>query len=149
MTRLALLAAAALVLAGCGGGGGGGATRADPVPPRLPRALAQTWAQQADAVAAALAAGDGCTAERLAGRLRAEVAGATGRAPRRLLAPVESAVDELAGRITCTPPPAPVTTQETPTQEEPKHEKPKHEDHPKPPPPKKPHEHDHKKKEHH
>jgi hypothetical protein len=122
--RLALLGAA-VALAGCGGSGA--RTETQP-PPRLPHALAQSWAREADAVAAALAAGDGCTAQRLAGELSAEVDGASGRAPRRLLVPLAAAVDGLTGRITCTPPPAP------------KKKPPKHP--PKPPP------HGHEKKKH-
>ncbi len=125
MKRLALLAAV-LVLAGCGGGAEPNA----PKPPRLPRALAQSWARQADAVADALGGGDGCTAQRLAGELSTEVADAAdaGQAPRRLLTALAVEVNGLPGRITCNPAPAP------------KHEKKPH----KPPPPK----HDHGKKKH-
>jgi hypothetical protein len=100
--RLALLGAA-VALAGCGGGS---AERRPPAPPRLPLALAQTWARQADAVAAALAAGDGCTARRLAVALRADVSRATAKTPRRLLVPLAAAVDPLPSRIGCAPRPA-------------------------------------------
>jgi hypothetical protein len=38
--------------------------------------------------------------------LKTDVAGANAKAPRRLLVPLAAAVDQLAGRITCEPPPA-------------------------------------------
>jgi hypothetical protein len=118
--RLAV-AVAALALAGCGGG----TDSSPPKPPRLPRALAQSWARQADAVASALAAGDGCTAQQLAGELRTQVADAAGRAPRRLLAALTVAVDDLPNRITCTPPAPPKHEKPKPPKHEPHHE-PKH-----------------------
>jgi hypothetical protein len=126
--RLALLAAA-LALAGCGGGGA--SHRSAPRPPRLPRALAQSWAREADAVAAALAAGDGCTAQRLAGELRTQVAAAatgTQRAAPRLLSALAPAVRGLPARITCNPPaPAPAPTPAPP--EHGKHAKPHEREH--------------------
>jgi hypothetical protein len=96
---------AAIALAGCGGG----ARHATPPEPKLPRALAQSWKQQADSVATALAAGDGCTAQHLAASLRASVISAVNahRVPRRFLDPLTSGVNELASQIACTPPPAP------------------------------------------
>ena len=107
MKRLAALAVlAALAAAGCGGA----AKHAPPKPPpRLPRTLAQTWAQQADDVAAALAAGDGCTAQQLAGTLQAEVAQAVDQhaIPHAFQEQLVATVDELPGRITCSPAPAP------------------------------------------
>ncbi len=71
--------------------------------------LAQSWKQQADSVASALAAGDGCTAQRLSTALRTSVIAAVNarRVPRRFLDPLTSGVNELASQITCTPPPAP------------------------------------------
>jgi hypothetical protein len=98
---------AVLALAGCGGT----ARQAAPLrQPKLPRVLAQSWKQQADSVASALAAGDGCTAQRLSTALRASVIAAVNarRVPRRFLDPLTSGVNELASQITCTPPPAPV-----------------------------------------
>jgi hypothetical protein len=89
------------------GGCGGKAERAQPPPqPRLPRALAQAWSREATAVAAALAANDGCTAEQRAGELRTSVIAAinAGRVPRAFLEPLTSAVNALPERITCTPP---------------------------------------------
>jgi hypothetical protein len=100
---------AILALVGCGGT----ARHAAPPPqPKLPRVLAQSWKQQADSVASALAAGDGCTAQRLSTALRASVIAAVNahRVPRRFLDPLTSGVNELASQITCTPPPAPAPT---------------------------------------
>jgi len=117
--RLAALAVlAVLAAAGCGGA----AKHAPPKPPpRLPRTLAQTWAQQADGVAAALAAGDGCTAQQLAGTLQAEVAQAIGaRAiPHAFQEQLLTTVDDLPGRITCNPAPA---APPAPPDKHPKHE---------------------------
>jgi len=104
-----LLALAVLVGSGAAACGGG-ARRATPPPPKLPRELAQSWRRQADAVAGALAAGDGCTAQRLAGSLRASVIAAVNahRVPPRFLEPLTGGVNELVSQITCTPPaPAP------------------------------------------
>jgi hypothetical protein len=105
---VALLALA--LLSGCGSGG---SRQVQPAPPRLPRALAQAWAQQADGVASALAAGDRCTARSRAVALQRRVIAAVNahRVPRRLLEPLSSGVNELAGRIACVP--APVS-RETP-----------------------------------
>jgi hypothetical protein len=96
---------AAVALAGCGGA----ARHATPPQPKLPRALAQSWRQQADSVATALASGDGCTAQQRAADLRASVIAAVNahRVPRRFLDPLTSGVNELASRIACTPAPAP------------------------------------------
>jgi hypothetical protein len=95
-----------IALTGCGGTA---RHAAPPQQPKLPRALAQSWKQHADAVASALAAGDGCTAQRLSTALRASVIAAVNarRVPRRFLDPLTSGVNELASQITCTPPPAP------------------------------------------
>lgn len=101
-----LVAVVALVAAGCGGAA---KERAAPTPPKLPRALAQSWARQADAIAAAVASGDGCAAQLRAIALRTEVVGAVNerRVARRYLESLVGAVNDLAGRITCTPAPAP------------------------------------------
>ena len=103
---LPLLVVLALALAGCGGAA---RRAAAPQQPKLPRVLAQSWKQRADSVAGALAAGDGCTAQRLATALRTSVIAAVNarQVPRRFLEPLTSGVNELASQITCTPPPAP------------------------------------------
>jgi hypothetical protein len=97
-----------VVCAGCGGTAHHSTVKA----PRLPRALAQSWARQSDAIASALGGGDRCTALARATSLRSHVIAAVnaGRLPRRFLEPLTSAVNDLAGRITCAPPPATTTT---------------------------------------
>jgi hypothetical protein len=99
------IAAAAIVLAlaGCGGGT---VARTKPKQPRLPRDLAQTWAQQSDAVASALASGDGCTAQQLAASLNSEFIAAVNerRVPARLQEELGAALNDLHSRISCTPP---------------------------------------------
>jgi len=92
---------AALALAGCGSA----AKHAAPASPRLPHTLAQAWAQQADGVAAALATGDGCTAQQLAGTLRAEVVQAVNarQIPSAFEEPLLATANDLTGRITCNP----------------------------------------------
>jgi hypothetical protein len=111
MTARALALVLVLVVLGVAGCGGSDNASAPKTPPKLPRALAQSWAQQADDVAAAVDAGDGCTALRRATTLRTQVVDAVNarRVPRRYLEPLVSTVNDLAGRITCTPP-APVVT---------------------------------------
>ena len=103
MKRLALVAA--LLLAGCGG------TQPQPhvQQPHLSRTLAQALRAQTDAVAAALAAGDGCLARERASSLQRSVITAVNerRLPPRFQEPLLSAVNDLAGRIRCVPPPAP------------------------------------------
>jgi hypothetical protein len=93
-----------LALAGCGGAA---KHPAQPSSPRLPRALAQAWAQEADGVAGALAAGDGCTAQRLAGTLRAEVVQSVNarQIARAFQEPLLATANDIAGRITCNPAP--------------------------------------------
>ena len=95
----------ACVAAGCGST----TNTASPPPPKLPRALAQAWAQQADQIAVALVAGDGCAAETQATALRAQVAQAVGdgRIARRFRAPLVGAVNSLPEQISCTPAPPP------------------------------------------
>jgi hypothetical protein len=103
--RAIVVVLVALGVAGCGSA----QQAAPPKPvPKLPRALAQSWAQQADDVAAAVDAGDGCTALQRAVTLRTQVVDAVNahRVPRRYLEPLVSTANDLAGRITCTPPPA-------------------------------------------
>ena len=106
MKRAALLAV--LLLAGCGGS-------APPPrvakPPHIPRALAHAWETQADAVAQSLAAGDGCTALAQANALRDSIAQSQARVPARLRSQLTPVVEQLPGRITCTPPTAPSPAQ--------------------------------------
>jgi hypothetical protein len=80
--------------AGCGGG-------AKHTAPPLPRALAQAWAQRADAIAVAVP----CAAHRQADVLRTEVILAINRrkVPQDLLEPLTSKVNALAGHKPCTP----------------------------------------------
>jgi hypothetical protein len=120
--------AVVLVAAGCGGSQ---ATDTTPRQPHLPRTLAESWARQADAVAAALAANDGCAARTRAAALQRNFISAVKdhRVPQPFLEPLGSGVNDLAGRITCTPPPAPAPAP-APQPVKPKHEKtPKHHDH--------------------
>ena len=88
----------------------------------MPRVLAQDWANQASAIAAASAAGNSCHALELASSLRTEVIAAEGKVPTRLRSPLLSGVNSLADRITCTDT---VTVQAPP----PKKPPPKHGDH--------------------
>jgi hypothetical protein len=99
----------ALVVAGCGGGGD---TAATTPAPKLPRSLAQAWAQQADQISAALAAGDGCTAQTQAAALRTQVTEAVSerKVARRFVEPLVGAVSNLPDRIACTPPAPPPDT---------------------------------------
>jgi hypothetical protein len=102
MRRAGVLAV--LLAAGCGSQ----TAEVRPKQPHLPRALAASWARQADSVAAAIAAGDGCTAQSRALSLQHSVILAVnaGRIQRRFLEPLTSGVNELAARIACTAPPA-------------------------------------------
>jgi hypothetical protein len=113
MMTLAIAAAlVALATAGCGGNA---KPAAAPAPPKLPRTLAQSWAQQADAIAASLAVGDGCTAELRAVALRTQVVQAVNarRIPTRYLEPLVGTVNDLPGRITCAVAPAPASSNTT------------------------------------
>jgi hypothetical protein len=106
-----LAVVAVLLLAGCGG-----AHRTEPRVPKLPHALASAWRAQANGVAAALDAGDGCLAQQRAVALRASVIDAvqTRRLRPRFQETLVGAVNELATRITCVPPPAPAPPPTTP-----------------------------------
>jgi hypothetical protein len=114
MTRLALGAALILVAAACGGSGTPARTPAPP--PRLPHDVAQAFAQDADTVAADLAAGDACGAREHATALQEQLIAAVNahRVPARLLEPLSSSVNDLVGRIVCTPPPAAPTPKPAP-----------------------------------
>jgi len=110
----------ALVAGGCGAGGQprGNATA------KLPPALAANWANEAEAIASAAAAGQSCQAKRLAGRLRDEVIKAGGKVPSKLSAPLLGGVNSLSDRIVCTPQ---IVTRPAPTPKPP--EKHPHHDH--------------------
>jgi hypothetical protein len=96
------------LLAGCGGGSD---NRTTP-PPSLPRAVASELANTSDAVASSLAAGDSCRALTLARWLRRQTLAAVSdsRVPARLKHPLRRAVEGLAKRIHCSPPPTPTTS---------------------------------------
>ena len=101
--KLSLLVLLALVAAGCGAA----KHAAAPLAPRLPRALAQSWARQADAIAASIDAGNGCTAQSQATALRVQIVQAINahKVARGYLEPLTATVNELPSRISCTPPP--------------------------------------------
>jgi hypothetical protein len=84
-----------LALAGCGG------AAKHVAGPHLPHALAQRWAQRADAIASA----DPCAANSAAAALRAEVILAvnTRKIPQSLLEPLTSKVNALAAHKACAP----------------------------------------------
>ncbi|HEY1366889.1 MAG TPA: hypothetical protein VGF23_07240 [Gaiellaceae bacterium] len=105
MSRAAALAiGVCLLAAGCGG-----REAAGPSPPELPRPLAQQLAGASDSVAAALAAGDGCTALRRATSLQRSVIAAINahRVPPVFQEPLLGAVNALAERVHCQPKPPP------------------------------------------
>jgi hypothetical protein len=103
--RLPILAV--LVLAGCGGA----QEQAKPRQPHLPRALAASWRAESNAIAAALALRDGCTAQAHALALRTSVIDAVNarRVSPRFQETLLAAVQDLPDRIGCTPP-APTPT---------------------------------------
>jgi hypothetical protein len=88
-------------------GGCGSAKDAAPPPPAFPRTVAATLAAQSDAVADAIAAGDSCHALALAQQLQRNAIAAINarRVDARLQEDLQSAVNDLAARVTCTPPP--------------------------------------------
>lgn len=104
--RKALELGAAALVAACVGGCGDGAKDAAP-PPTFPRPVAAALSAQSDAVADALGAGDSCRALALARRLqRTTIAAINSRRVAALLQEdLQSAVNDLAARVTCTPPP--------------------------------------------
>jgi hypothetical protein len=109
-TRNIAVCVTVLTLSACGGGAH---ERATP-PPALPRPVAQTLAARADAVAAALTAGDSCQAATLARRLQQDTLSAinSGRVAAALQEPLSGAVNDLVGRVVCVPPPSPPAEKE-------------------------------------
>jgi hypothetical protein len=101
MRRATVLVAIATALAGCGSH----VAQQKPAQPKLPRALARAWAQHATAIAASLAANNGCDAQTRVAALQQEMVTAVNahRIPRRLLEPLSSGVNDLAAQITCAP----------------------------------------------
>lgn len=83
----------------------GGAPARQSAPPKLPRALAERWAGEADNVAAALQANDCPGAQQLARSLAVEVNADLSQIPARLRSTVVTAAATLAGRISCQPKP--------------------------------------------
>jgi hypothetical protein len=122
MRRSAALLLAAFLIAGCGGTAAQTPPRS---PPKIPRALAQQWEAEAQAVAAALASGDGCNAKTAATGLREQIIEAVNAHsfPSRYQATLLGAVNDLPDKIVCTPAP-PTTTDEHP--KPPKHGHGKH-----------------------
>ena len=120
-----------LLLAGCGGGSERRAQE-----PRLPRALAQQWADDARTIAKRLDAGDACGARDVALALQRDTIRDIGRVPARFREDLQGGVNDLAERTAnecaqATPPPPPppppppapeTTTQETETTTETKPE---------------------------
>jgi hypothetical protein len=106
--RRALLLGAAGLLAACVGGCGGSAKDAAPPLPTFPRPVAATLAAQSDAVADALVAGHACRALTLARRLQRTAITAINalHVDARLQEDLQSAVNDLAARVACSPPPA-------------------------------------------
>ena len=85
------VSSAALVLAGCGG-----SSSPPPKPlPRIPRAVAQRLAADADAVAARR----GCEAHGAAAKLLRDVIASTARIPPSYQEPLTSRANDLAARI--------------------------------------------------
>jgi hypothetical protein len=120
---------ASLALAGCGAA----ASSSTQTAPRLRHALAQRWEDQANAIAAAAAAGNACRAQQLASSLRDDVIAHAHRIPRKLSGPLLAGVNALADRITCIPPTDTVTTVATVPPGPHPHPKPKPKPKPKPP----------------
>jgi hypothetical protein len=102
--RGAAVLTAVMLLSGCGS-----ERSAAPGQPRLPHALAGAGRHAADGVAAALAVGDGCLAQQRAAALQRSVIEAINarRVVSQFQEPLQSAVNDLRGRIRCTPPPPP------------------------------------------
>ena len=110
MQRLAALVAAVGLTGGCGDT----APERDAGGPRLPRDLAARLASRADAVAAALAAGDCARGSRLARALQRETIAAINRrrVPQALLEDLQVGVNVLVDDIRC-PAATPPTTADT------------------------------------
>ena len=91
-------ASSALLAAGCGGSAN---HRVKPPPPRIPAAVAQLLAADADAVAVR----SGCSARPAALKLQTDVLDSIERIPQRYREQLQSAANGLAFRIHECPPP--------------------------------------------
>ena len=114
-----------LVAAGCGGA-------ARPQTSTLhgvPSALAQNWARQASAIAAAAAARNDCRARVLAVSLRRQVRQKERSLPLRLRSPLVTGLDSLVERTTCTRTVTPKTTTPPSPPPKPHGPKPPHKQH--------------------
>jgi hypothetical protein len=94
---------AVLVLAGCGGGDAG------PEESTLSPAVAEHLAQESEAIADKLDAGDTCGAAQQADALKDEAQAAidAGEVPTELQSELMGTVDELVNAVNCPPPPPP------------------------------------------
>jgi hypothetical protein len=101
--ELGAAVAAAVCLSACGG-----AKRSAAPPPAFSHSVGTALAAQSDAVAAALASGDSCRASTLARQLQQRTIAAInqGRVAAGLQEQLSSAVNALAARVQCVPPPA-------------------------------------------
>jgi hypothetical protein len=95
-------AALVLALAGCGGH-----AVSQRRPPKIPRALAATLAERADALATRLGETNSCSARPQAVALQQAALDALPRVPVRYRATLTQAVDAIAARVPACPPPPP------------------------------------------
>jgi hypothetical protein len=103
LSASAAASSCALLLAGCGGGGAKQATSPRPRPPRIPAAVAQRLAAEADLIASAKPGS--CTARAAAARLQAEAIQTIQQVPERYQEPLMSAANDLVSRLSqCTEP---------------------------------------------
>jgi hypothetical protein len=116
--KLAVALLLAVAFAGCGGDGNGGGETQEAAP-ALPRPLAERLAEQSEAVADALAAGDTEAAKAAAEKLRSDVIAAVNadQVPPELQEELGNAVNVLAEDVAAMAPPPPTTTGETTTGE--------------------------------
>jgi hypothetical protein len=100
--RVSAIVLTAAALTGCGS-----SESNRPAQPRLPLLVAEQLAVQSDRVAAAMTAGNSCTALDEARRLRQQTVSAinAGRIPGPFQEQLGAAVNDLVARIECVPPP--------------------------------------------
>jgi hypothetical protein len=120
--------AAVIAAAGCGGGKPA-ATPTVARTPRIPAAVAGDLRRRAESIASALDSGERCAAQTQARQLVSAVTTAVNRRqiPHVLLEPLTASANDLAARITCTPPKAPSQPQGHPKHGPGPKPKPKHE----------------------